>query len=175
MKCLRSPRVIVALAAFSIAALPLVAMAQGSAPAASGQAPTAQTAPAKAPPSSNMAKPPMSRDAMKDEVQRQLKMMADSLKMTPDQREKAKVILMDHANQLKQMRTKYAGMEKNDANKAAMKKDMESLRDATDAKMAQVLSADQMTQYKAMRDAHMAKMKEHMAGREHKEGVDDHK
>jgi len=168
MKCLRSRRVILALAALSIAALPLVALAQGSAqPSASGQ-----SAPAKSAPAAGMAKPGMSRDAMKDEVQRQLKMMADSLKMTPDQREKAKAILMDHASQVQQMRAKYAGMEKNDANKAAMKKDMESLRDATDAKMAQVLSADQMTQYKAMRDAQVAKMKEHMAERK---GADEHR
>ena len=196
MKCLRSSHVILVLAALAIAALPLVALAQGSTPqpAASGQsapeksapaqATPAQSAPAqatpaatptKSAPTASMGKSGMSHDQMKDEVQRQLKTMSQQLKLTPDQRDKAKAILMDQASQLKQMRTKYAGMEKNDANKAAMKKDVEDLRDATDAKMAEVLSADQMTQYKAMREAQKAKMKEKMAGREHKEGEDDHK
>jgi hypothetical protein len=185
--------VILALAALSIAALPLVALAQSSQPSASGQAapeksapaqatPTqaapataAQATPAKSAPTASTSKSGMSSSAKKDEVQRQLKMMADQLKLTPDQRDKCKAILTDNAAQLKQIHAKYTGMEKNDANKAAMKKDMTDLRDASDAKMAEVLSADQMTQYKAMREAHMAKMKQNMAGREHKEGEDDHK
>jgi septal ring factor EnvC (AmiA/AmiB activator) len=111
----------------------------------------------------------------KDEVQQQLKMMADQLKMTPDQRDKAKAILTDQAAQLKQMRTKYAGMPKTAENKEAMKKDMMALREDTDSKMSQVLSADQMTQYKAMREAQKAKMKQHMAEREKHEDNDKDK
>jgi hypothetical protein len=172
MKCIRSPRVILALAALSIAALPLVAMAQGSSQPSAASTPAAT---AKSMPAPGGPKAGMSKDAMKAEAQRQLKMMSEQLKLTPDQQDKAKAILMDQAAQLKQMRAKYAGMEKNDANKAAMKKDWQDIRDAGDAKMAEVLSADQMTQYKAMREAQKTKMKEHMAGREHKEGADDHK
>jgi Rod binding domain-containing protein len=64
---------------------------------------------------------------------------------------------------VKQLRDKYAPMARTAANKEAMTKEMQSLRDATDAKLAGVLSADQMTQYKKMRDEQMAKMKSKMA------------
>jgi hypothetical protein len=154
------------LAALSLVTMPLIALAQNATPTAATPAQGSSAQPPAAGTSKPMAMPTGKHDAMKDEVQRQLKVMADSLKMTPEQREKAKPILMDHANQLKDMRAKYTSMEKTPANKEAMKKDMLALRDATDAKLAQVLNADQMTQYKAMRDAQWAKTKAKMAGRE---------
>ena len=90
--------------------------------------------------------------AMSDQVSQQLKTLADSLNLTPDQRAKAKPILMDQATGLKQIRSKYASLAKTPENVAAMKAEVLKLRDATDTKLGTVLSAPQMTAYKAKRD-----------------------
>jgi ribonuclease HII len=99
------------------------------------------------------------RLAFRAEVDRQLKQMADSLKLSPQQRANARPILLDHAYQVKQLRDKYSPMERTAANREAMTKEMQTLRNATDGKLAGVLSADQMTQYKAMRDAALVKVR----------------
>ena len=92
------------------------------------------------------------RAALKSQIERELKAMADTLKLTPEQRAKARPILLDHAYQVKQLREKYARQEKTPAVTDTMKKEMQTLRDATDGKLAQVLTGEQMTQYKKWRD-----------------------
>jgi hypothetical protein len=141
---------------------PLIARAQGSTPPA-----TPPSMPSTSAMTEQMHKATGMSDsakaAWKSDVQHQLKQMGEQLKLTPQQQASVKPILTEHATQVKQLRDKYAPMARTAANKEAMTKEMQSLRDATDAKLAGVLSADQMTQYKKMRDEQMAKMKSKMA------------
>ena len=92
-------------------------------------------------------------------MDRELKQMADSLKLTQDQRDKARPILLDQGYQLKQVRTRYAAMEKTPETTQAMTRDIHALRAATDAKLAQVFTGEQMTEYKRMRDAALARLR----------------
>ena len=107
-----------------IAVLPLLSWAQGSTPPAQG---TTITLPSSAASKDSAMKtaaaagahkaPTLSdstRAALKSQIERELKAMADTLKLTPEQRAKARPILLDHAYQVKQLREKYARQE-NDA------------------------------------------------------------
>jgi len=102
------------------------------------------------------------RSHMRDEAMQQLKMMADSLHLTADQRAKVKPIVQGQVDQLKQLRAKYAAMDKTPENRDAMRKEAMAIRESGDAKLATILTPDQMTQLKAMREAMMNKMKARM-------------
>ena len=155
-----------------IAGLPLLSWAQGSTPPAQG---TTITLPSSAASKDSAMKtaaaagahkaPTLSdstRAALKSQIERELKAMADTLKLTPEQRAKARPILLDHAYQVKQLREKYARQEKTPAVTDTMKKEMQTLRDATDGKLAQVLTGEQMTQYKKWRDEGLSRMRSKM-------------
>jgi hypothetical protein len=163
-----SRRAILVCVALSAVSLALPAWAQGTAPPATPPMQTTaapQPAPVATAPKS-VAMPDSARAAFRAEVQRQLKQMADSLKLSPEQRNNARPILLEHAYQVKQLRDKYAAMEKTPANREAMTKEMQTLREATDAKLAGVLSGDQMAQYKKMRDEQLAKVRTKVGGGE---------
>jgi hypothetical protein len=147
--------------AAAIVGFPTLIRAQGAAT----QPPPAPAAAQGAATALKPVAPPMSdslRTAARAEVTRQLKMMADSLKLTKEQRDKARPILLDAAYQMREMRMKYSAMERTPANRDAMMGEMKTMREATDAKLAAVLSPDQMTQYKQMRDAALAKARTRM-------------
>ena len=141
----RARRALLAFIPALIAGLPLLSRAQGSAPPPTSSATQRATITLPAPADS-------ARAALTSQIDRQLKEMADSLKLTPEQRAKARPILLDQAHQVKQLRDKYATREKTPAVMDAMKKEMQVLRDTTDARLAQVLTADQMAQYRKKRD-----------------------
>jgi hypothetical protein len=157
-------RAVCAAAIALMVSVPVIAWAQGSTP----QPPPAAASPAKqapAPAESASGLPTLSdaeRAAARAEVQRQLKQMADSLQLTKEQRDKARPIMLDAAYQLKQVRDKYAAMEKSPANREAMTKEVRTLREGNDAKLAAVLSPEQMAKYKAMRDVHLTKARAKM-------------
>jgi len=172
-------RAILACATLALMSFPILVWAQGSTPPpttpatppATPPAKPAVTAPAPAPGDTAHKMRAMTdaqRTAFRTEVDHQLKQMADSLKLTPQQRANARPILLDHAYQVKQLRDKYVGMERTPANREAMTKEMQTLREATDTKLAGVLSADQMTQYKKMRDEQLARVRSRVAGGETK-------
>jgi len=92
------------------------------------------------------------RASLQAQIGRELKTLADSLKLTPDQKAKVKPILLDHATSLAGIRDMYSKLGKSTANMAAMKQEVLKLRDATDTKLASVLTPPQLTAYKAMRD-----------------------
>jgi 2-oxoglutarate dehydrogenase E1 component len=161
--------------------LPLLARAQAppaSAPAAMDSAMKA-AAPAKPAMPAAMdsamkaaapAKPAMpaalsdsARAAVKAQVEKELKAMADTLKLTPAQRSKARPIMLEHAYQVRELRTKYAAAPRTPETREAMAKDMQSLREGTDAKLAEVMSAEQMSKYKEMRDAMMNRVRARMS------------
>ncbi len=138
-------------------AIPLFAWAQGSAPAGhdSAMRMPAVTAKPAVPEMKAPAMPTLSdsaRAAIKAQIGRELKAMADTLKLTPDQRARARTILLDQGYQLHNLREKYMAMPRTPENRAAMTKEMQALRDSTDARLVNVLSADQMARYKKWRE-----------------------
>ncbi|HTO92392.1 MAG TPA: hypothetical protein VMJ70_14775 [Candidatus Sulfotelmatobacter sp.] len=102
------------------------------------------------------------RAALKAEVGHQLKQLADTLNVSQEQRDKARPILLDHAYQLRQIRMKYAAVDRTPANRAALQKDVANLRDATDAKLAGVFTPEQMAAYKSWREQSMTRVKSRM-------------
>jgi len=138
-------------------------------PAAAGAAAAgaAGSAPAAIPPPATAAKiaAPLTtqeRAALRAEIDRELKSMADSLKLTPSQRSHTRPILLDHAYQVKQLRERYATQERTPQVIESMQRDMQVLRDTTDAKMARVLHSDQMAGYMANRDQWLNKLRARM-------------
>ena len=102
-----------------------------------------------------MALSDSARASLQSQIGHELRMLGDSLKLTPDQKAKVKPILVDHAMSLAGIRDKYSKLGKSTANMAAMKQEVLKLRDATDTKLASVLSPAQLTAYKAKRDQWM--------------------
>ena len=173
-------RAAAAVAALLVMSMPLLARAQepatppANAAAADSAAKPAGAAPAApeagAPAATPVAKPPMpaalsdsARAAVRAQVEKELKAMADSLKLTPSQRSKARPILLEHAYQLRELRTKYATHPRTAETREAMAKDAQTLRDATDAKLAEIMSGDQITRYKQMRDEMLTRARSRMS------------
>ena len=95
------------------------------------------------------------RASLQSQIGHELRMLGDSLRLTPDQKSKVKPILIDHATALAGIRDKYSKLGKSTANMAAMKQEVLKLRDATDTKLASVLTPPQLTAYKAKREQWM--------------------
>ena len=85
--------------------------------------------------------------------------MTKRLKLTDDQAARMKTIMQAQWTESSEMRARYKGQPATPENKATMEKARKNLHAETDAKMAQVLNADQMTEYKKMRAEHMKHMK----------------
>ena len=138
------PLVLVALAAF-VLGVPVVARAQTSAPA-----------PAKTKSTSTVAME-HSKESAAEEQKERLQQMTQRLKLTEDQAAKVKSIFEAQKVQATELQAKYKGQPTTPENKAAMEKAHKDIHADTDAKLAQVLTADQMTEYKKMRAEHMKK------------------
>ena len=139
------------------------AAAGAAAAGANANQPAANTAPSAA--AAAKAAAPLSaqeRAALRAEIDRALKAMADSLKLTPTQRSQARPILLDHAYQVKQVRERYATQERTQPVLQAMQNDLQVLRDTTDAKMSRVLHSDQMAGYLANRDQWLNRLRARM-------------
>ena len=81
--------------------------------------------------------------------------MAQLLNLTDDQVAKVKSIFEAKSAQAIALRAKYKGQSATSDDKAAMRRDYKAMRADTDAKLAQVLTADQMAKYKQMHGKHM--------------------
>lgn len=171
-------RVLVTGAVILAVAIPLLAWAQGAAPPAQDSttrqpAATAHPGAPAAPGASAQTAAPVApavtaaptmpalsdsmRAALRAQAEREVKTWADSLKLTPEQKDKARPIILDQAYQAKQLRLKYSSMPKTPGLQEAMTRDLKALRESGDAKLAQVLTGEQMTKYKTLRDAMMAR------------------
>ena len=146
-----------------IAGLPLLSWAQGSAPPTP---PAAKDSAKTAAPAASEFKGPILPDsvrrALRTRVDRQIREMADSLRLTPEQRAQAKQIMLDHASRVMMLTEKYAMRESAPEAVEAMQKEMKVLRDGNDARLATVLTAEQMTHYKRMRDHALARERAQM-------------
>ena len=159
------PLVLVAGAAF-ILGLPIVAMASASGPAAASTKSTSHV-------SKRHAKGSAAEE--QNEMSRRLQKMTQRLKLTPDQVVRVKEIMQAHATEASELRAKFKSQPATAETKSAMEKAHKELHADTDARLAQVLTADQMSEYKLMRAEHMKRegMKEEKeeAKEEAKEGT----
>ena len=91
------------------------------------------------------------------ELSEHLQMMTQRLKLTDDQVARVKVILQEQMTASNELRARYKGQPATPESRAAMEKAHKELHAGTDAKLAEVLTADQMTEYKKMWSEHMKK------------------
>ena len=94
----------------------------------------------------------------KNEKSEHLQKMTERLKLTADQTARVKSIMDAQWAQSRELRAKNKGQPSTPENKAAMENARKDLHADTDAKLAQVLTADQMTEYKKMHTEHMKHM-----------------
>ena len=141
------PLVLAAVAAL-VLGLPAVAGAQASSPA--GAAPK---------PASTVSRKHAKGGAAEEQNEKseRLQRMTQRLKLNDEQVAKVKSIFEAQIVQMTELRAKYKGQPTTPENRAAMEKARKDLHADTDAKLAQVLTADQMTEYTKMRAEHMKK------------------
>lgn len=81
--------------------------------------------------------------------------MTKRLKLTDDQKVKVKPILVDQMTKMHELRAKHEDKATSAESKAAFDKERQALWADADAKLAQVLNADQVAELKKMRAEHM--------------------
>ncbi|MEZ0128899.1 hypothetical protein AB9T88_03560 [Flavobacterium sp. LBUM151] len=102
-------------------------------------------------------KSPQERDAA------HLQKLTTDLNLNADQQKKVSELLSDRSTKMEMLKKsrKDADAKPTDAEKAAMKKQMQEDRKATDAKMKSILTADQYKKWTAIQKEHKDKMKDH--------------
>ena len=100
--------------------------------------------------------------AIRAQVTRELTALADTLKLTPEQRAKARPIMLEHGYQLMQLRDKYVVQGRTPAVAEEMRKEAQALRADTDTKLALVFTGEQMAVYKKKRDEGLTRMRSKM-------------
>ncbi len=108
------------------------------------------------------------------EEQRQLNMhvqkLTEGLKLSDDQATKVRSILQGRATQAKELRAKFRGEAATPENRAALEKAYRELHADTDTKLAAVLTAEQLTEYRKISAEHMRTMGAKEEKEEPKEG-----
>jgi Spy/CpxP family protein refolding chaperone len=88
------------------------------------------------------------------ELNEHLQQMTDRLSLTDDQVTKVREILKSRATQMNEVRAKYKGQMDTPENKSTLAKARQDVHADTQAKLARVLSASQMAEYKKMNVEH---------------------
>lgn len=96
-----------------------------------------------------------------ERAQQRLQEIKDRLKLTPEQEEQVKPIVMDEFQQLKAVRDKYAG-DTNRRSRLKMAREMRDVQSDTENKLAKVLNKDQMAELKEMREQWRAQARDRM-------------
>lgn len=96
-----------------------------------------------------------------ERAQQRLQEIKDRLKLTPEQEEQVKPIVMDEFQQLKAVRDKYAG-DTNRRSRLKMAREMRDVQSDTENKLAKVLNKDQMAELKKMREQWRAQARDRM-------------
>ncbi|OXG05202.1 hypothetical protein BC749_11080 [Flavobacterium araucananum] len=95
--------------------------------------------------------------------QEHLQKLTTELSLNADQQKKVSELLSDRSTKMEMLKKsrKDTGVPPTDAEKKAMKKQMEEDHKATDTKMKAILNADQYTKWTAIQKEHKDKMKDH--------------
>ena len=89
-----------------------------------------------------------------EEQNERIQKMAKRLKLSDDQVAKVQSIMQAGWTEMSDLRAKYDSQPRTPENKAAMEQARKDLHEKTQASLAQVLTADQMTEFKKMRAEH---------------------
>lgn len=135
-----------AAAAALVLGAPVMAQAEGT---ASGSATSSAT--------TAMKKHAKGGEDEQTEMNEHLQKMTKKLKLTDDQVPKVREILQSKMSEMSEMRAKYKDEPRTPENKAAMEKAHQELHADIEAKLASVLTPEQMTAYKKMSAEHMKK------------------
>ena len=100
-------------------------------------------------------KSPQERD------QAHLQKLTADLNLNADQQKQVSELLSDRSTKMAMLKKSRGDKKPTDAEKAAMKKQMEEDHKATDTKMKSILNADQYTKWTAIQKEHEDKMKTH--------------
>src|SRR5258706_3350279 len=85
-----------------------------------------------------------------NELNVHVRKLTETLKLSDDQELKVKSIFQARMTQAAELRAKFRGEPATPENRAAFEKARSGLRAETDAKLAQVFTADQMTEYRKL-------------------------
>lgn len=105
---------------------------------------------------------PQGRQARREQIQQRLAEMADRLKLTPDQKQRIEPILRDEMSKVRDIRAKYQGQQ---GNRRAMMQEMRAVQGDVDKQLGGILTADQMTELRKMRQENRDRMRENMRER----------
>jgi hypothetical protein len=100
-------------------------------------------------------KSPQERD------QAHLQKLTSELNLNVDQQKKVSELLADRSTKMAMLKKSKGDVKPTDAERKAMKKQMEEDHKANDAKMKSILTADQYKKWTAIQKEHKDKMKDH--------------
>lgn len=87
-------------------------------------------------------------------IDRQVSVMKDQLKLTPDQETKVRTILADSGKKMHAAMEKYGRPEPGKGPTEEQRAEMKTIREDTRTQLSQVLSADQLDQWKKFQAEH---------------------
>jgi Spy/CpxP family protein refolding chaperone len=158
-----------ALAAFVLTA-PALVMAQDSTATKPADASAAKATEAPADAKSGETKSGDKTDAEKAKwMSERFDRMTKGLKLTEEQKAKMRPIMIDEMTRARALRTKFEGKLSTPEARAEMEKQHKAIWAEADAKLAQVLSPEQMTELQKMRAEHM----KHRWSKDKEEGKKD--
>src|SRR5882724_3380236 len=92
--------------------------------------------------------------AEQSELNAHVRKLTESLKLSDEQEVQVKSILQARMGRAAELRAKFKGEPATPENRAALEKARDGLRAETDAKLAQVLTIDQMVEYRKIMNEH---------------------
>lgn len=104
---------------------------------------------------------PAKKQERMERAQQRLQEAKERLKLTPEQEEQMKPIVMEEIRQLKAVRDKYAG-DPNRRSRMKMAREMRGIQSDTEGKIGKILSKEQMAEWKKMREEWRAQARERM-------------
>ncbi|WP_321470482.1 hypothetical protein [uncultured Paludibaculum sp.] len=99
------------------------------------------------------------QEQRKERALERLQQMKDRLKLTPEQEEQVRPIVMDELQQLKSIRDNHSG-DQNRRGKMKMAREMRGVQSETEGKLSKVLSKPQMDELKKMREEMRQQMRD---------------
>jgi Spy/CpxP family protein refolding chaperone len=96
--------------------------------------------------------------AMPDQARQRLEQIKERLKLTPEQVEQVRPILTDEVQKLKALRESNSGGGRRDRRKMA--REFKRIQDDADDQLKKVLSKEQMSELKKLRDERRQQMRE---------------
>ena len=121
-------------------------------------------APARAAAQEQTPAPPKVEQAQTDQVRARLEQFVERLKLTPEQIERVRPVLVEEAQQLKALREKAGNAGEGRRAKLKLARELRAIQDRVDDELKKVLSKEQMNELKKIRDERREQLRDR-AGR----------